>query len=79
MKTRFRLMQQIAELDLQLSQAEGAIPPTAKQNALSACAEILDESDNDDEHYICGAIQCLIRKHGLELDHYWHDDRAMSG
>lgn len=62
-------MQLIAELDSELSKAPSAIPPSVKQHALSACADILDKADNDDEQYICGAIQCLIRKHSLELEH----------
>jgi hypothetical protein len=61
-------MQRIAELDVQLSNAQSAIPFTLKQHALSVCAGILDEADDQDERFICGAIHCLIRKHGLELE-----------
>ena len=79
METKFRLMQQIAELDVQLSNAQSAISPTFKKHALSVCADILDEADDPDERFICSAIHCLIRKHGLEPEHYWPDGRTASG
>jgi hypothetical protein len=76
METKFRLMQQIAELDEQLSQAQSAISPTAKKHALSVCADILDEADVPEERFICRAIHCLIHKHGLEPERYWPQARA---
>jgi hypothetical protein len=76
MDTKFRLMQQIAELDEQLSQAQSAISPATKKHALSVCADILDEADVPEERFICSAIHGLIHKHSLEPERYWPQARA---
>lgn len=71
MASRFSLMQQIAELDRQLSK-RGAHPSLREQSkAMKRFAEILDSAEDADEFTICQAIHFLMRKHDLQPTTDW--------
>ena len=62
-------MQRIAELDIELSKAAGAISPRQKRRFLSRCTHLHKDADGNDEHIISQAIHWLMRKHRLHPEH----------
>lgn len=65
MKSRIDLMHRIAELDIELSKAAGAISPRQKRSFLSRCTHLHKDAEGHDAHIIGQAIHWLIRKHRL--------------